>query len=160
MAIQPKTEIVLDLEIKTYDLNQHITAWHKHARIGVLEHKPGSTVFSILGQTEVFSSRREALELLVRLWKIKNPVDPDLPYDRKAMNVLGEEIWVHAFRLSPDLAVWTTEGGFPLGTLQPVGTLWQRGCAQEAKSLQDCLEEMVREFHGERDALGVSVVKG
>lgn len=158
MAIQPKTEIILDLEIKTYDLNQHITAWHKHARIGVLEHKPGSTVFSILGQTEVFSSRREALELLVRLWKIKNPVDPDLPYDRKAMNVLGEEIWVHAFRLTPDLAVWTTEGGFPLGTLHPVGDKWARGCSTEPYTFEECLEDMVCDFHSERAAQGVSVV--
>lgn len=159
MAIQPKIEIILDLEIKVYEMHRHLIVWHKDQRIGAIEVRSYSKiVYVILGQSQQFSSRREAFEYLVRLWRSKSQVGSDLAYERKAMNVLGEEIWLHPFRLTPDLAVWTSEGGFPLGTLQPVGTLWRRGCAQEAKSLQDCLEEMVREFHGERGALGVSVV--
>lgn len=159
MANQPKIEIILDLEVKTYDFHQHITCWHKDQRIGMIEHTPQSMVFTIPGQTDFFSSRREALERLVRLWRIKNPTKPDISYDRKAMNVLGEEIWIHAFRLTPDLAVWTTDGGFPLGTLHPVGDKWARGFVDEARTFEECLEEMVRDYHGERAAQGVSVVK-
>lgn len=157
MAQQPKIEIILDLECKIYELNRHVTVWHKSARVGMLEVLEDGTfrvgglkelpeALSQVSQPPVFSNRREALELLVRLWRISNPVQSDVAYQRTAMNILGVEIWVHAFKLSPDLAVWTTENGQPLGTLHRSGANWARGCSDEAKTFLECLEEMVREF--------------
>lgn len=144
MAQQPEIEIVLDLEVKIYTFHRHLTAWHKATRIGMVE--VAGSRFQIPGETEVFSNRREALERLVRLWRISNPVQSDVPYDRITMNILGVEIWIHAFKLTPDMAVWTTDNGEPLGTLRRCGANWARGCSDEAKTFQECLEEMVREF--------------
>jgi len=96
----------------------------------------------------------KALQRVVRLWRVSNPQASLASSDRVNYTILEEEIYVHSFRLCPLLAVWTVSG-HPLGTLDPVGMLWRRGCAQEPQELEKALEDMVRDWRADQ---GVTLV--
>ena len=68
----------------------------------------------------------------------KQPQASLVSSDRVNYTILEEKSMSIRFRLCPLLAVWTVSG-HPLGTLDPVGMLWRRGCAQEPQDLEKAL---------------------
>lgn len=150
MGIRPQFQTVLDLPIRTYDYATYSTAYLAagDTRLGNVSKAAGDGLW----QTEAgfVGSRQECLEQLVRAYRISNPNQkqpaPPPMLDRKEFLVLDEKVWVHTFRLTPTLAVWT-DSGQPIGVLLPEGEGWRRPADEEGFALEDCLEAMVRDYH-------------
>ena len=137
MAIKPEKITILDMDLKVYDLGTHLNVYREDGKyIGMIqrEHFIEDTYrVSAVGPAGTNGPKEglnKALKRVVRLWRISNPQASLVSSDRVNYTILEEEIYVHSFRLCPLLAVWTVSG-HPLGTLDPVGMLWRRGCAQE-----------------------------